>query len=53
MVLRFDDPPAWPESALASDDSAAGVHVLDDIHKSRHGLDQGKGRGAEYGIAVL
>src|ERR1700687_1875910 len=29
-----------PESARASDDSAPGVQVVDDIHQSRHGLNQ-------------
>src|ERR1039458_5183814 len=42
-----------PASERASDDSAAGVQVLDDIHESWNGLDQSKRLGIEHGVPVL
>src|SRR6185503_21386632 len=41
-----------PERGRASDDSAAGVQVLDDIHETWNGLDQGHRLVIEQGIAV-
>src|SRR6476660_6753333 len=42
-----------PASARASDDSAAGVQVVDDIHQSGNRLDQGEGLGVEGSVGVL
>ena len=42
-----------PASACESDDSAAGVQVLDDIHQSGNGLDKGERLRIERGVSVL
>ena len=40
-----------PPRARTSDDSAAGVQVLDDIHEAGHGLNQGNRR-TKHCVAV-